>query len=67
MAYEADSAVRLQCGLDRSQRASHIDFDEQIEVMTQQIRLAVELKRPVSVSLPSSHLILLAPVPSCKL
>ena len=40
----------LQCGLDRSQRASHIDFDEQIEVMTQQIRLAVELKRPVSVS-----------------
>jgi len=38
-----------ECGLDRSQRASHLDFDEQISVMTQQIRLAAELQRPVSV------------------
>lgn len=47
---ESQPAAGLgECGLDRSHRASHIDFTEQITVMTQQIRLATELQRPVSV------------------
>ena len=44
------SAIPLQCGLDRGPRAPEGDFQLQLEVFEQQLQLAQELQRPVSVS-----------------
>lgn len=38
-----------QCGLHRGSRAGLADLEEQAEVMAAQLRLAKELRRPVSV------------------
>ena len=44
------SAIPLQCGLDRGPRAPKGDFQLQLGVFEQQLQLAQELQRPVSVS-----------------
>ncbi len=46
-----NGVLPLQCGLDRSKRAEEMDIEEQAAVMTEQVKLAKELQRPVSVSL----------------
>lgn len=42
----------MQCGLDRSKKVGDLDIEEQASVMLEQVNLAKELERPVSVRNP---------------
>ena len=39
----------VQCGLDRGKRGSHTPIEEQEGIFEQQVQMAQELNRPVSV------------------
>ena len=49
--------MALQCGLDRSKRAGEVSIEEQADVMIEQVKLAKELGRPLSVCNSTSQAI----------